>query len=138
MFRCVTYASLPAKSLLPRQKQVDTRLGERLGVKDHLAVLNVMVQKIAVNLKAFAACEEVITHTLALFQVRWTPKHRLIDVLTVQHTTLGMLQDPHLRSQALPDSCCLVFRVPLESGGVCRFVKTRTSLLHDRTWRRAS
>ena len=36
---------------------------------DHLTVLNIMLQKIAVNLKAFSACEDVISHTLALFQV---------------------------------------------------------------------
>lgn len=49
--------------------QVYTRLSERLGVADHVAVLNIMLQKIAVNLKAFASCEDVISHTLNLFQV---------------------------------------------------------------------
>ena len=61
-----------------------TRLSERLGLADHLAVLNVMLQKIVVNLKAFAACEDVITHTLALFQVRrisfgGAPNYYLLD-----------------------------------------------------------
>jgi len=51
-------------------QQVYTRLSERLGVTDHLTVLNIMLQKIVVNLKAFACCEDVISHTLALFQAR--------------------------------------------------------------------
>lgn len=51
-------------------QQVYTRLSERLGVTDHLTVLNIMLQKIVVNLKAFASCEDVISHTLALFQAR--------------------------------------------------------------------
>lgn len=50
-----------------------TRLSERLRVTDHVAVLNIMLQKIAVNLKVFASCEDVISHTLTLFQVlKWT------------------------------------------------------------------
>jgi hypothetical protein len=49
------------------------RLSERLGVKDHVMVLNIMLQKIAVNLKAFASCEDVISHTLNLFQACTLP-----------------------------------------------------------------
>jgi exportin-7 len=48
--------------------QVYPRLSERLGVKDHVMVLNIMLQKIATNLKAFASCEDVVSHTLNLFQ----------------------------------------------------------------------
>lgn len=54
------------------QSQVYTRLSERLGVTDHVTVLNIMLQKIAVNLKAFASCEDVISHTLALFQASFS------------------------------------------------------------------
>lgn len=49
--------------------QVYTRLSERLGLSDHLLVLNVMLAKIATNLKVYGACDDVITPTLALFQV---------------------------------------------------------------------
>lgn len=49
--------------------QVYTRLNERLGLNDHLLVLNVMLSKIATNLKVYGACDDVITATLALFQV---------------------------------------------------------------------
>lgn len=45
------------------------RLGEKIGIDTHLVVLNIMVQKIAINLKQFSNCEDVVTHTLALFQV---------------------------------------------------------------------
>lgn len=44
------------------------RLGERLGLTDHLAVLNVMLGRIAANLKLMSAAEEVVEATLALFQ----------------------------------------------------------------------
>jgi hypothetical protein len=46
------------------------RLGERLGLADHLAVLNVMLGRIAANLKLMSAAEEVVEATLALFQAR--------------------------------------------------------------------
>jgi hypothetical protein len=49
---------------------VYTRLSERLGLSDHLLVLNVMLAKIATNLKVYGACDDVVTPTLALFQVR--------------------------------------------------------------------
>ncbi len=50
--------------------QVYTRLAERLGLSDHLLVLNVMLSKIATNLKVYGSCDEVITLTLNLFQVQ--------------------------------------------------------------------
>ena len=37
---------------------------------DHLMVLNVMLSKIAINLKVYGSCEDVIALTLSLFQVR--------------------------------------------------------------------
>ena len=52
-----------------RGLQVYARLGEKIGVDTHLVVLNIMVQKIAINLNQFSHCEDVVTHTLALFQV---------------------------------------------------------------------
>jgi exportin-7 len=49
--------------------QVYTRLQEQLGLKDHAMVLNVMLSKIATNLKVYGSCDEIITQTLNLFQV---------------------------------------------------------------------
>eukprot|EP00898_Chlorokybus_atmophyticus_P001655 jgi/Chlat1/2490/Chrsp175S02362 len=48
--------------------KVYTRLSERLGLADHLMVLNVIIGKIATNLKCFTQCEEVIEMSLNLFQ----------------------------------------------------------------------
>lgn len=48
--------------------KVYARLRDRIGVENHLAVLNLLVQKIAVNLKQFSDCEDVVSHTLTLFQ----------------------------------------------------------------------
>lgn len=48
--------------------KVYTRLSEKLGLQDHLMVLNVTVTKLLTNLKVFATCEEVISMTLNLFQ----------------------------------------------------------------------
>ena len=49
-------------------KQLYSRLNELLGLQDHLMVLNVIVGKIATNLKCYAQSEEVIEQTLNLFQ----------------------------------------------------------------------
>ncbi|XP_011034636.1 PREDICTED: exportin-7-like isoform X2 [Populus euphratica] len=43
------------------------RLSELLGLSDHLLILNVIVSKIATNLKCYTESEEVINHTLSLF-----------------------------------------------------------------------
>ncbi|XP_070680794.1 uncharacterized protein [Malus domestica] len=43
------------------------RLSELLGLHDHLLMLNVIVGKIATNLKCYTENEEVIGHTLSLF-----------------------------------------------------------------------
>eukprot|EP00891_Asterochloris_glomerata_P007395 jgi/Astpho2/7395/fgenesh1_pm.00114_%23_12_t len=48
--------------------KVYTCLSERVGLRDHEQVLNVMLGKIGTNLKSFGACEEVVTLTLSLFQ----------------------------------------------------------------------
>ena len=42
---------------------------ETLGIKDHLQVLSCMLTKIAINLRVYRACQDVIDPTLALFQV---------------------------------------------------------------------
>ncbi|CAL9754211.1 unnamed protein product [Musa acuminata subsp. burmannicoides] len=42
-------------------------LSELLGIHDHLVLLNIIVGKIATNLKCYTECEEVIEHTLSLF-----------------------------------------------------------------------
>ncbi|XAR54505.1 hypothetical protein NMG60_11029657 [Bertholletia excelsa] len=48
-------------------KQLYARLSELVGIHDHLLLLNVIVQKIATNLKCYTECSEVIDHTLSLF-----------------------------------------------------------------------
>ncbi|KAG2671971.1 hypothetical protein I3843_13G016500 [Carya illinoinensis] len=48
-------------------KQLYARLSELLGLHDHLLLLNVIVGKIATNLKCYTESEEVIDHTLGLF-----------------------------------------------------------------------
>ncbi|XP_071724978.1 uncharacterized protein [Rutidosis leptorrhynchoides] len=48
-------------------KQLYARLSELLGLGDHLLLLNVIVGKIATNLKCYIESEEVIDHTLSLF-----------------------------------------------------------------------
>lgn len=48
--------------------KVYIKLGERCGVSDHLGVMNVMLNKIATNLKVYRGCEQVVEATLTLFQ----------------------------------------------------------------------
>ncbi|ESQ40529.1 hypothetical protein EUTSA_v10012516mg [Eutrema salsugineum] len=48
-------------------KQLYARLKDLLGLHDHLVLLNVIVGKIATNLKCYTESEEVIGHTLSLF-----------------------------------------------------------------------
>ncbi|KAK9170577.1 hypothetical protein Syun_002717 [Stephania yunnanensis] len=48
-------------------KQLYARLSELLGLHDHLVILNVIVGKIATNLKCYTESEDVIDHTLSLF-----------------------------------------------------------------------
>ena len=50
--------------------KVYTRLNERLGLNDHLMVLNIILGKIATNLKVYGAADDIIHLTLSLFQVR--------------------------------------------------------------------
>jgi len=44
------------------------RLGERLGLTDHPAVLNVMLAKVAKNLQVYGSSEQLVHLTLTLFQ----------------------------------------------------------------------
>lgn len=47
------------------------RLGERLGLTDHLALLNAMLTKIGSNLRVHGQSEQLVHLTLQLFQVGW-------------------------------------------------------------------
>ncbi len=71
--------------------QVYVRLSERLGLSDHLMVLNVMLSKIATNLKVYGSCDEVITLTLNLFQVG-DPLYLLLFVILQLGNTPGNSQ----------------------------------------------
>eukprot|EP00798_Chlamydomonas_sp_ICE-L_P019293 gene19293-25939_t len=48
--------------------KVYTKLQEKLGLTDHLGVLNVMLSKIAKNLQVYGSSEEIVHQTLTLFQ----------------------------------------------------------------------
>eukprot|EP00951_Prasinocladus_malaysianus_P012227 scaffold91009_cov49-Prasinocladus_malaysianus.AAC.1 len=48
--------------------KVYTRLNERLGLNDHLMVLNIILGKIATNLKVYGSADDIIHLTLSLFQ----------------------------------------------------------------------
>lgn len=52
--------------------QVYVRLSEKLGLRDHLTVLTVILSKIGTNLKVFGSAEDVIQDTLTLFSVRFS------------------------------------------------------------------
>ena len=57
--------------------QVYVRLSERLGLRDHLTVLTVILSKIGTNLKVFGSADDVIQDTLTLFSVRLSAVHKL-------------------------------------------------------------
>jgi len=48
--------------------RVYQRLKEKLGLGDHLAIVAVMLGKIATNLKVYGGCDDVVNATLTLFQ----------------------------------------------------------------------
>ena len=76
-----------------------TRLQERLGLKDHAMILNVMLSKIAINLKVYGSCDDIITQTLNLFQVR--PSSLLsMQMPHTPHVTQAQ-SDPRARLQHL-------------------------------------
>ncbi|RAL45197.1 hypothetical protein DM860_014607 [Cuscuta australis] len=49
-------------------KQLYARLAELLGLHDHLLLLDFCIQKVATNLRCYTESEELIDHTLNLFQ----------------------------------------------------------------------
>jgi len=49
---------------------VYSKLGERTGLGDHLAVLSQMLTKLATNLRAYGRSEQLVHLTLQLFQVQ--------------------------------------------------------------------
>ena len=58
-----------------RALQVYVRLSEKLGLRDHLTVLTVILSKIGTNLKVFGAADDVIQDTLTLFSASLHPQH---------------------------------------------------------------
>lgn len=94
--------------------KVYTRLSERMGLNDHLMVLNITVSKIATNLKCYVNCDEVVEVTLNLFQVFacaactlavWDDKvERNIDVAGLtptQHTHITVRRIPNFRTTSV-------------------------------------
>ena len=75
-----------------------TRLSERLGLTDHLMVLNIMLGKIATNLKVYGSCDAVIQLTLDLFQVPpWqcdVMSRRVMPLHAIQATVQGPRSAP--------------------------------------------
>ena len=49
------------------------KLAERLGIKDHTMVLNLIVNKVAANLRIYGSCDDIIQASLNLFQVPLCP-----------------------------------------------------------------
>ncbi|XP_039690945.1 exportin-7 isoform X3 [Medicago truncatula] len=69
-----------------------TRLSELLGLHDHLLLMNVIVGKIATNLKYYTKCKEVIDHTLTLFLEMasgYMTGKLLLKLDTVKHVILN-------------------------------------------------
>ena len=60
--------------------QVYNRMNTRAGLKDHSAVLNLMIAKIANNRKVYSECEDIIQATLGLFQACPQPDPATPDV----------------------------------------------------------
>lgn len=48
--------------------KVYSKLAEKCGIADHMAVMNALLGKICANLKVYGGCEDVIDVTLGLFQ----------------------------------------------------------------------
>jgi hypothetical protein len=70
--QCLLLLLLPFifQSQVMQSSNVYSKLGERLGLADHQAVLTLMLQKIATNLKVYGSSEGLVHLTLGLFQVR--------------------------------------------------------------------
>lgn len=52
-----------------QSSNVYSKLNAQLGLADHQAVLTLMLQKIATNLKVYGQSEQLVHLTLGLFQV---------------------------------------------------------------------
>ena len=61
------------------------RLSEQCGLGDHLSVLNVMLSRIAKNMKTFVTSEEVVARTLELFQVKHNQTCRYPQITSKTH-----------------------------------------------------
>lgn len=66
---CLHRYCMRALRQVMHSSRVYARLGERLGVQDHQAVLHLMLTKIATNLKVYGSSEMLVHLTLQLFQV---------------------------------------------------------------------
>ena len=116
--------SSPIKCL---RAQVYTRLTERLGLSDHLLVLNVMLSKIATNLKVYGACDDVVTATLALFQVQHSLPWDVMPVLT-EHLSAGK-SFGHVASDSSP--CCRLSVLLFETFGRLKHLNRAVCLPHS-------
>ncbi|KAK7393039.1 hypothetical protein VNO78_21490 [Psophocarpus tetragonolobus] len=77
-------------------KQLYTRLSELLGLHDHVLLLNVIVGKMATNLKYYTKCKGVIDHTLNLFLEMasgYTSGKLLLKLDTVKHIISNQNRD---------------------------------------------
>lgn len=105
-----------------------TRLTERLGLSDHLLVLNVMLSKIATNLKVYGACDDVVTATLALFQVQHLPAmgHGACDYY--EHVSAGKALS-HVALGSSP--CCRLSVLLFETFGRLQHLHCTVCLPHS-------
>ncbi|KAJ0266295.1 ARM repeat superfamily protein [Hirschfeldia incana] len=78
-------------------KQLYARLKDLLGLDDHLMLLNVIVDKIATNLKCYTQSEEVIGHTLSLFHE--LASGYMTGKLLLKLDTVNFIMSNHTREQ---------------------------------------
>jgi len=107
--------------------QVYTRLNERLGLADHLLVLNVMLTKIGTNLKVFGSCEDVVEQTLTLFQARacavlvWQRQtHQTLFLFVTVVTRKAKLRHPHCADARSRGTVLLHTHQLMTAGSSCR------------------
>jgi hypothetical protein len=75
-----------------QSSNVYSKLGERMGLVDHQAVLTVMLQKVATNLKVYGSSEQLVHLTLGLFQVRGWILRAFINDLSLQQKSAALLE----------------------------------------------
>ncbi|XP_018511240.1 exportin-7-B isoform X2 [Brassica rapa] len=78
-------------------KQLYARLKDLRGLDDHLMLLNVIVGKIATNLKCYTQSEEVIGHTLSLFHE--LASGYMTGKLLLKLETVNFIVSNHTREQ---------------------------------------